>query len=202
MLLAPHLRDEQAAQQAHTTKHRKLTTPELGNLIALYTWGEHDSALELILQHTPVRWLPHAFPNWNDFLATAVQRGFKIDNAPTNLSTWTYGPLHPVDIAHPIFGSHSPISTLLGVPTGSGFHPNGGDYTTIKAADLSFGPSERFTADLANPDNTQANITTGESGNPASPWFLDQFIPWLNGTTFTLPLTHPTITHTLTLTPQ
>jgi penicillin G amidase len=192
MLLTPQI-------LSHDRAHKLKPSPSAQDL---YAWEEKSSALEQILQHTPARWLPRSFPTWNDFLTTAVERGLRVVNAPSNLSTWTYGPLHPVDIAHPIFGSHSPISTLLGVPTGSGFHPNGGDYTTIKAADLSFGPSERFTADLANPDNTQANITTGESGNPASPWFLDQFIPWLNGTTFTLPLTHPTITHTLTLTPQ
>jgi penicillin amidase len=202
MLLTPHIRDEQATQQANTKKHRKLSTPELEDLIHLYTWDELDSALEQILQHTPARWLPHAFPNWDDFLTTAVQRGLKLRKAPTNLSTWTYGKLHPVDIAHPVFGSHSPISTLLGTATGSGFHPNGGDGTTIKAAGTTFGPSERFTADLANPDNTHANITTGESGNPASPWFLDQFEPWLTGTTFLLPLSHPNPTHTLTLTPN
>jgi penicillin G amidase len=214
MLLAPHLRDEQQAQQSaedatqkatanpRTTKHRRLSPQELDDLLDLYTWGERDSALEQLLLHTPTRWLPHAYSNWDDFLTTAVQRGLKLDNAPANLSTWTYGSTHPVDIAHPIFGSHSPISTLLGVATGSGFHPNGGDGTTIKATGLHFGPSERFTADLANPDNTHANITTGESGNPASPWFLDQFLPWLYGTTLPLPLDHPTTTHTLTLTPQ
>jgi penicillin amidase len=214
MLLSPHLRDEQLADQSiedatqkatahpHVTKHRRLSTAELDDLLALYTWDERNTALEQLLQHTPARWLPRAYSNWDDFLTTAVQRGLKLSNAPTNLSTWTYGTIHPVDIAHPVFGSHSPISTLLGVATGTGLHPNGGDGTTIKATGLNFGPSERFTADLANPDNTHANITTGESGNPSSPWFLDQFLPWLNGTTFTLPLTNSQATHTLTLTPE
>jgi penicillin amidase len=201
MLLTPKIR----AYGRHTHNSLKPSPSaqdSAQDLIDLYIWGEKTSALEQILQHTPERWLPHAFANWNDFLTTAVQRGLHFAGAPGNLSTWTYGAIRPVDIAHPIFGSHSPISTLLGVATGSGFHPNGGDTTTIKASGLHFGPSERFTADLANPDDTHANITTGESGNPASPWFLDQFLPWLHGTTFTLPLDHPATTHTLTLTPQ
>jgi acyl-homoserine lactone acylase PvdQ len=199
MLLIPKIR-----AQARTSTHSKRSpsAQELDEITGLYNWDEKDTALEQLLQHTPARWLPRTFPNWDDFLTTAVQRALKLDHAPSNLSTWTYGALHPVDIAHPVFGSHSPVSTLLGVDTGSGFHPTGGDGTTIKAAGLHFGPSERFTADLANPDNTHANITTGESGNPASPWFLDQFLPWLNGTTFLLPLSHPTTTHTLTLTPN
>jgi penicillin amidase len=200
MLLTPKIQAHDI--QAHNHSHNSLKlSPSAQDLIDLYTWGEKTSALEQILQHTPTRWLPHAFANWNDFLTTAVQRGLRFADAPGNLSTWSYGAIRPVDIAHPIFGSHSPVSTLLGVATGSGFHPNGGDGTTIKQTGLHFGPSERFTADLANPNDTYANITTGESGNPSSPWFLDQFLPWLHGTTFTLPLDHPTTTHTLTLTP-
>jgi penicillin amidase len=191
MLLAPQIKSHD---------HTRIGNAQLGQILDLYSWGEVDTALELILQNTPARWLPHPFSNWNDFLATAAQRS--LAHAPHNLSSFAYGPDHPIEIAHPVFGSHSPISTLLGVATGTGLHPNGGDATTIKAAGLHFGPSERFTADLSNPDNTHANITTGESGNPASPWFLDQFQPWLQGTTFTLPLNHPTTQHTLTLTPN
>jgi penicillin amidase len=193
MLLAPKIR-------AHD--HSRMSTQEVDSILDLYTWEARITALESILQHTPARWLPKAFANWDDFLTTAVSRGLRFERAPAKLSTWSYGSIRPVEIPHPIFGSDSLVSKLLGVPTGSGLHPNGGDDTTVKAAGLHFGPSERFTADLANPDNTHANITTGESGNPSSPWFLDQFLPWLNGTTFTLPLIHPQTTHTLTLTPQ
>ncbi len=197
MLLAPQIL---AYDDAHF--HIKLNDQQLTRILDLYTWGERRTALEQLLQNTPARWLPSTSANWDDFLATAVERSLRLIDAPRNLSNLHYGPDHPIDIGHAIFGSHSPISTLLGAATGSGRHHNSGDSTTIKAAGLHFGPSERFTADLSNPDNTQANITTGESGNPASPHFLDQFQPWLQGTTYTLPLTNPTIQHTLTLTPQ
>ena len=197
MLLAPQVRD-----YANTRYHLKLNDVQLARILNLYTWDEDRTALELLLQNTPARWLPQGYANWNDLLTLAVERGLRFTDAPRDLSTLTYGSEHPIDIAHAIFGSHSPISTMLGVATGTGRQPNGGDSTTIKAAGLHFGPSERFTADLANPDNTHANLPTGESGNPASPNFLDQFQPWLQGTTFTLPLTHPTIQHTLTLNPR
>jgi penicillin G amidase len=197
MLLAPQILDYDNAHY-----HIKLNDLQLTHILNLYTWGEDRTALELILQNTPARWLPHAYANWNDFLTASVERALHLINAPHDVSKLTYGPEHPIDIAHPIFGSHSPISTLLGVATGSGRQPNSGDTTTVKAAALHFGPSERFTADLADPDDTHANLPTGESGNPASPWFLDQFQPWLQGTTFLLPLNHPPTQHTLTLTPQ
>jgi penicillin amidase len=197
MLLAPQILDYD-----NTHYHIKLNDLQLNRILNLYTWDEDRTALEQLLQNTPARWLPHAYANWNDLLATAVERALHLVNAPRDISKLTYGTEHPVDIGHAIFGSHSPISTLLGVATGTGRQPNGGDYTTVKAAGLHFGPSERFTANLADPDDTHANLPTGESGNPASPWFLDQFQPWLQGTTFLLPLNHPTIQHTLTLTPQ
>jgi penicillin amidase len=110
--------------------------------------------------------------------------------------------VHPVEIAHPIFGSNGIAAKILGIRTGTGFVPNSGDGTTVKQAGLHFGPSERFTADLADSEATTANITTGESGNPISPWFLDQFLPWLHGTTFGLPLFHANVIHTLMLTPR
>jgi penicillin amidase len=197
MLLAPQILDYDNAHY-----HIKLNDLQLNHILNLYTWGEDRTALELILQNTPARWLPHAYANWNDLLTTAVERALHLLNAPNDISKLTYGPEHPIDIAHPIFGSHSPLSTLLGVATGSGRQPNSGDTTTVKAAALHFGPSERFTADLADPDDTHANLPTGESGNPASTWFLDQFQPWLQGTTYLLPLNHPPTQHTLTLTPQ
>ncbi|MGA7157535.1 MAG: penicillin acylase family protein, partial [Acidobacteriaceae bacterium] len=197
MLLAPQIL---AYDNAHY--HIKLNNQQLDRILNLYAWGERRTALEQLLQNTPKRWLPPSFTNWNDLLATTVERSLHLLNAPSNLDLLHFGANHAIDIAHPVFGSHSPISTMLGKATGTGNQPHSGDPTTVKAIGNRFGPSERFTADLSNPDNTHANITTGESGNPASPHFLDQFLPWLNGTTFTLPLTHPTIQHTLTLTPQ
>jgi penicillin amidase len=172
----------------------------LAELSALYTWEEKNTALENLLLHQPKRWLPADVPTWNDLLTLAVTRALK--HAPHNLAEWKYGDYHPVEIAHPVFGSQSFLSLLLGARTGTGLQPNSGDGNTVKQTGLHFGPSERFTADLSNPENTFANITTGESGNPASPWFMDQFNAWLHGATFTLPLHQTEATHTLTLTPK
>jgi penicillin amidase len=172
------------------------------SLILLYTWNEKTTALEGLLQHTPARWLPATYPNWNTFLASCVAEALKQVHAPADLAGFHYGSLHVVDIQHPILGRDGLFSRMLGVSLGSGASPIGGDNTTIKATGLHFGPSERFTADLANPDSTLGNITTGQSGNPASAAYLDQFGPWLHGTSFALPLNKPAIVHSLSLLPQ
>jgi penicillin amidase len=84
--------------------------------------------------------------------------------------------------------------------------PQSGDDVTVKQVGHSFGPSERFTADLSNLDHSTLNLVLGESSNPMSPWFMDQWSAWYHGTTFTLPFTNPAVdaatTHTLTLTPK
>ena len=178
------------------------TQTSANDIAKLYTWGERNTALEQLLLHMPARWLPANFGSWNDALTAAVELGLQHADAPRDLGRWRYGNYHPVEIAHPILGSHSLLSILLGARTGSGEQPAGGDGTTVKQTAQHFGPSERLTADLANPEATRANITTGESGNPASPWYLDQFPAWLNGTTFTLPLQHPVAAHKLRLLPQ
>ena len=51
------------------------------------------------------------------------------------------------------------------------------------------GPSQRFTMDWSNIDGSTENIVLGESGNPFSPYFRDQWNDWYNGTTFALPFT-------------
>jgi penicillin amidase len=185
---------------AQLRAHGVTDDKEIAELSLLYTWEEKNTALENLLQHQPERWLAPPFTNWNDMLTAAVAHA--LQQAPHNLESWHYGNFHPVEIAHPVFGSRSLLSGILATRTGTGTKPTGGDASTVKAAGLHFGPSERFTADLSDTEATAANITTGESGNPISPYYLDQFFAWLHGATYTLPLNHPVVAHTLTLTPN
>jgi penicillin amidase len=126
--------------------------------------------------------------------------------APKELAAWTYGRTHVVDIEHPLFGSSKLLARLLAMRTGTGSHPLSGDRTTIKQVGKAFGPSERFTADLSNLDQSTLNVVLGESGNPASPYFLDQFPAWYHGTSFPFAFSDAAVTaattHTLTLTPN
>ena len=66
----------------------------------------------------------------------------------------------------------------------TGPQPLSGDTTTVKQVGRAFGPSQRFTMDWSNVDGSTENIVLGESGNPYSPYFRDQWKDWLGGTTF------------------
>jgi penicillin amidase len=211
MLLIPKLAPEVAPQLAQgidlvKVKNLSADTVRAGSLWKVYTWGEKDSVEEELLTHTPARWLPLGYANWDDFLAAVVMRGLRNEHAPSDLSTWQQGKAFPLDIEHPIFGQSWFLQRLLGVPTGTGRQAQSGDRTTLKEVGPAFGASERFTADFGDLDRTTLNLVLGQSGNPASPWYMDQFQDWLHGRTYTLPFTpaatQSTITHTLTLNPR
>jgi len=172
----------------------------------LYLWGERAFAEEQIIVHTPARWLPAGYATWDDLLAAAVNQGLADAHAPSNLTAWRFGKAHPLVMQHPLFAQSALLSRIVGLPTGVTSQAQSGNGTTIKQVGRSFGPSERFTADLANLDGSTLNLVLGESGNPASPFFLDQFSAWLHVTTFPLPFTGPAVrsatTHSLTLNPR
>ena len=182
--------------------HDRVSPQQAAVIALLYTWGERSTALELLLQNQPARWLPLSYARWSDFLPVVIERGLQEANAPADLRKWQYGQLHTIEISHPILGDQRMLSALLGVHGSTGVQPAPGDATTIDAIGAHFGPSERFTADLGLPAATFANITTGESEDGRSPWYLDQFGPWLNGKTFAMPLSAQANPHTLRLLPR
>jgi penicillin amidase len=210
MLLIPKLVPAIAPQLAQGIDLKKLQlspdTALTGNLWSAYVWGERDSVEEQLVTKYPARWLPSTYANWNDFLAAIVQRGLRDAHAPKDLSTWQQGTAFPLDIEHPLFSRSALLQLLTTLPTGTGPQPQSGDQTTVKQVGHAFGPSERFTADLSDPDHTTLNLVLGQSGDPASPWYMDQFQDWLHGRTYSLPFTsaatQPTIAHTLTLNPR
>ncbi len=201
--LWPLLIDSQAIQTQKESQSES-TKPKTLPASAIYSWGNKAYAEEWLVMHTPARWLPKNFATWDDLLATAVAQSLRLTHAPTDLATWRFGDFHPIDIEHPIYSQSPLLQRLIGLPTGTGIQPQSGDDTTIKQVGRSFGPSERFTADLANLDASTLNLVLGQSGDPASPWFMDQWSAWYHGTTFPLPFTKAAVdaatTHTLTLT--
>jgi penicillin G amidase len=204
--LWPLLLNAQQKPQPNPTAQTESARTQPLPISTLYSWGNKSYAEEWLIMHTPSRWLPKNYPTWDDLLATAVALSLRNANATLDLSKWHYGDTHPIEIEHPIYGQSAVLQRLIGVPTGTGIQPQSGDDVTVKQVGRAFGPSERFTADLADFDHSTLNLVLGESANPLSPWFMDQWPAWYNGTTFALPFTNGAVdaatTHTLTLTPK
>ena len=175
--------------------------PRLGDLAADYRWSEKTFAQEEIVMHGETDWLPKNYKTWDDVLTEAVRRGLKNGNAPSDLNKWAYGSWHVIDIEHPL---HQLLPWLTDI-AGTGALPLSGDGTTVKQVGKAFGPSQRLTMDWNNVDGSTENISLGESGNPYSEYFRDQWKDYYNGTTFALPFTEPAVAantrHTLRLQP-
>jgi penicillin amidase len=175
--------------------------PKLGEQWRLYHWAESLFAGEQILTNQSPAWLPPHYASWDDFLADVVRQGLNHDHAPYDLASWRYGYAHPVDVEHPLFG----LLPWFKRWTGTGVQPQSGDTTTVKQVARTFGPSQRFTIDWSNVDGATENILMGESGDPLSSYYRDQWPYWYNGTTFALPFTDPVVdaatVHTLRLEP-
>jgi penicillin G amidase len=180
--------------------------PTPGDGAQLYTWGEKSYAEEQLIMHTPARWLPSNYANWDELLTDAINKGLIEARAPFDLSKWQYGKAHTIDIEHPVFSLSPILHRIIDLPIGTGSHPQSGDGTTVKQVGRTFGPSERFTADLSDLDHSTLNLVLGQASNLASPWFLNQWPAWYKNTTYTLPFSKSAVdsatTHTLTLTPH
>jgi penicillin amidase len=178
-----------------------LLKPKLGDDWQLYRWAESSFASEQIFTNEPAAWLPPDYKTWDDFLADMVRQGLAHAHAPRDLSRWRYGYLRPVDVEHPLFG----LLPWFRDWTGTGVQPQSGDGSTVKQVGRAFGPSQRFTIDWSNIDGATEDITMGESGDPLSAYYRDQWPYWYGGTTFALPFSDSAVAaataHTLRLEP-
>jgi penicillin amidase len=175
--------DSVAASIVTTTRQAlwpMILEPKLGKDAAAYRWEESNFAEEEIVMHARADWLPPGYKNWDALLTAAVRKGMDNGKAPADVTTWHYGDWHVVDLEHPL----ARYLPLVGRIAGTGPHPLSGDTTTVKQVNISFGPSQRFTIDWSDVDGSTQNIVLGESGDPLSPWFRDQWNDWYGGTTF------------------
>ena len=166
-----------------------------------YSWEMRSVWLESVLLHHPKRWLPEKYPNYDELLAAAVEAAVSGKDAPADLASWHWGTFNAVEIQHPILGK----IPVLRRWAGPGVQEQSGSGYTVKAVTRTHGPSERFTANLADFDQSTLNVVTGQGGNFLSPYYMDQWKAWHEGTTFTLPFTAKAVdaakAHTLVLEP-
>ena len=157
-----------------------------------YHWEMRSVWLQNILLHQPKRWLPQKYSNYDELLTAAVAAAVENPNVPQNLASWRWGKVNAVEIDHPVLGK-IPILRHWAEP---GLHEQSGSQYTVKAVTPHHGPSERFTANLADLDQSTLNLVTGESGNFLSPDYMDQWHAWYEGTTFGLPFTAKAVEET------
>jgi penicillin amidase len=154
-----------------------------------YQWQMRTVWLQNLLLHQPKRWLPDQYSSYEDLLTAAVEAAVNEPTAPKDLASWHWGEVNAIEIEHPVLGK-IPFLARWAAP---GLAEQSGSGYTVKAVTRHHGPSERFTANLADFDQSTLNTVTGQAGNFLSPYYMDQWNAWHEGSTFVLPFTKPAV---------
>lgn len=134
-----------------------------------------ERLLPIILKDQPAKWLPKGFSNYAELFKAAdktaresLQKQFGDDQ-----SKWVWGAVFKANFPHPL--ASAPLiggqflTPNIGID-GSGVTPNVGSSVSM-----------RHISSPNNWDNTRFVIPLGQSGNPASPHYKDQFDAWNKG---------------------
>ena len=164
-LLYQHLR-KQIAERASPSKG------------AAYELQMAPAAVEKLLRDRPAGW----FDDYNQLLLgallDALDEGRRMQGR--DVKKWRWGVFNRVTIPHPV-GSRLPlVSDYFKI----GPIPMAGSSTTVKQTTLRLAPSMRMVADLSAWDSSLCNVTIGQSGQPLSPHFKDQWGSYYAGTSF------------------
>ena len=136
------------------------------------------SAAERLLTERPPDW----FPDYNALLLRcligALDAGQKIQGS--KVSRWDYGQYVSLRIANPVEGRLPVIGRYFNI----GPATMSGAPTTVKQYTRRLGPSLRMVVDLGDLEHSFANLATGESGQPLSSHYKDQWDAYYAGRSF------------------
>lgn len=129
------------------------------------------------------RWLPPAFASYDEFIRSCDETARTRLSDPKRLGAdpfkWRWDSVFRARFMHPLAAAPLIGGQFVVEPTGvrgSGQTPNVGPYVSM-----------RHISSPANWDATRFVIPLGQSGNPQSPHFRDQFEAWNTGTPMLFP---------------
>ncbi len=161
------------------------------------------SVMERLLRERPKDW----FGDYPQVLLRAFSEAVELGqrNYGPDVSKWDYGTYLMFTQVHPVLGRLPLANSFPFSMVADGFRvgpvPLSGSTTTVKQTTLRTAPSMRFVADLSNWDASLNNITIGQSGQPLSPHFRDQWKAYYVGDSFPMGFRQPKIAKTLDVTP-
>lgn len=176
--------------------------PQLGNDTDIYQWRS-IAFLQRVLTERPAKWLPADYKTYDELLSAAADQAVNRLQERTkdkDPDDWAWKRFNYLDMLHPI-GREGLLKKLLSITNQA---QSGTEYSP-RAASRDHGPSERFVANLANWDESIMLITGGESGQPGSEHYRDQYSYWFEGKAIYAPFSDQAEAkmkkHTLTLKP-
>jgi len=179
-----------------------ILAPVLGDEASLYQWRSM-TFLQTTLTGRPSKWLPSGYKNYDELLVAAADNAVKRldeESRSERVEDWEWKNFDSLEMFHPL-GQQGLLKTFLSI-TGK---PQPGTVYSVRAATKTHGPAMRFVANPANWDESILLITSGESGQPGSSHYSDQFWYWYQGKPILAPFSQAAETkakkHTLTLKP-
>jgi penicillin amidase len=152
----------------------------------LYSWRKL-AFLQRILSERPAKWLPVEYKNYDELLSAAADRAVKKleeETGKSNPDAWTWRHFNYLQMYHPI-GRDGILRKLLS-KTGE---PQPGTMNSPRASSHHHGPAMRFVANLADWDSSILLLPAGQSGQPGSEHYTDQFSYWFSGNPIYSPFT-------------
>lgn len=161
-----------------------------------YDFEMAPAAIERLIRERPPGW----FADYNQLLiqslGQAIENGEKYQGS--KVSRWNYGSWNELTIPHPVLGQ----LPLIGKYFNIGPVEMSGSGTTIKQTSRRLGPSMRMIVDLSNLDNSLENITIGQSDQPLSRHYRDQWPAYYGATSFPMQFHTIDAKQVLTVTPS
>jgi penicillin amidase len=167
------------------------------------------SHLSRLLREQPPGWFP---AGWPDRIRAALEtaHGRIVAEHGPDPAGWGWGRVRPLTLKHPL-GLRPPLDRVFNL----GPVPHGGDANTVNPApvdpaDPTGNPdfavaSLRMAIDVGEWEQARFVLPGGQSGNPFSPHYRDQFGLWQRGDAFPIAWSEPMVAsstrHTLTLNP-
>jgi penicillin amidase len=155
-----------------------LLEPYLGKETGLYSW-RRTTFLQRILTERPARWLPVGYKTYDELLTAAADRAVarlaELSNK-SRIGDFAWKQFDALDIVHPL-GRTGLLKNFLSITD----KPQSGTAYSPRAATKHHGPAMRFVANLANWDESIMLIPGGQSGQPGSGHYTDQFPYWYEG---------------------
>jgi penicillin amidase len=155
-----------------------LLEPFLGKETTIYQWRS-TTFLQKILTNRPAKWLPAAFKSYDELLAAAADKAvarLAEQSGSQRVEDWAWKRFNSLDMVHPI-GREGLLKKFLSITD----KPQSGTVYSIRAATKTHGPAMRFVANLGDWDHSILLLPAGQSGQPGSSHYSDQFSFWYEG---------------------
>jgi penicillin amidase len=162
----------------------------------IYSYAIAPSVIQTQLESGAKGWFADKDAMLLTALTQAIEDGAREQGS--SVAHWNYGEFNTLTIEQPVASKIPVVGRYFNI----GPVPMSGGPETVKQIRSRIGPSMHFVADLANWDNSQSNITLGESSNIFSGHYSDQWDTYYYGHSLPMQFTHVEAKQVLRVTPE